>query len=139
MNRLSWNEYFLEIANTVSLRADCTRRKCGAVLVDSKNRIISTGYNGAPSGVPGCMTKNACPRGQMTYDEIKAFSSYANCIAIHAEKNAILWCEPVRRYGSTLYVNQPPCSDCQIFATSCGVKEIIWKDDNSIQALALGV
>jgi dCMP deaminase len=137
-SRLSWFEYFLEIADTVSIRADCTRRKCGAVLVDSHNRIISTGYNGAPPGAYGCLTDNACPRGQMSYDEIKAFSSYANCSAIHAEKNALLFCDPSKRKGSTLFVNQPPCPDCRIFAAACGVKMIVWyNSEGNISSMKL--
>ena len=128
MIRLSWDEYFLRMADTASLRADCTRRKCGAILVSADNRIISSGFNGAPSGAFGCLTDNACPRGQMSYDEIKAFSSYANCIAIHAEKNAILWCPPSQRSGTTLYVNQSPCPDCRVFAANCGIKRIVWPE-----------
>lgn len=133
-SRPSWDEYFLALAGTASLRADCLRRKCGAVLVSRDNRVISTGYNGAPSGAFGCLSDNACPRGQMSYEEVKAFSSYANCIAFHAEKNAILWCPPEERYGTRLYVNQPPCPDCRVFAAACGVKEIIWKEDGFIKS-----
>jgi dCMP deaminase len=128
MNRLSWDEYFLKMAETASLRADCLRKKAGAVLVTADNRIISTGYNGAPSGAFGCASDNACPRGQLSYEELSAFSSYNNCIAIHAEKNVLLWCPPNLRVNTTIYVNYSPCTDCTEFAFACGVERIVWPE-----------
>src|SRR5690606_13137912 len=56
-SRPSWDEYFLEIAEAVSARADCSRRKVGAVIVSSDRRIVGTGYNGAPAGQPGCRSE----------------------------------------------------------------------------------
>lgn len=64
-NRLDWDGYYLLIADAVAVRADCTRRKVGAVVVDpAAKHIIATGYNGAPSGEPGCLSDRACPRGR---------------------------------------------------------------------------
>lgn len=60
--RPGWDVYFLNIAVAVARRADCTRRSVGAVIV-REHRIISTGYNGAPRGAPGCL-EGACPRGR---------------------------------------------------------------------------
>lgn len=63
--RLNWVDYFLSIADAVAVRADCTRRSVGAVVVDARTKhIISTGYNGAPPGQPGCLSDGACPRGR---------------------------------------------------------------------------
>lgn len=61
--RPSWQDYYLGIADSVAVRADCTRRKVGAVVVKD-NSIISTGYNGSPPGEPGCLSDGACPRGR---------------------------------------------------------------------------
>jgi dCMP deaminase len=126
--RPSWEEYFLELAKTAALRADCTRSKVGAVLVDRDNRILSVGYNGAPAGAPGCLTKNACPRGMLSYEELPPLSGNynQNCIAIHAERNAILYADPEKRIGSTLYVTRSPCRDCQLLALASGVTRFVW-------------
>lgn len=62
--RPKWDSYFLGVADAVAARADCTRRRIGAVIVDSDHRIVSTGYNGAPSGKPGCLSAGACVRGR---------------------------------------------------------------------------
>jgi dCMP deaminase len=61
--RIGWGAYFLGIARSVSARADCTRRKVGAVIVDPDHRVISTGYNGTPPGGPSCLA-GECPRGR---------------------------------------------------------------------------
>lgn len=63
VRRPSWDDYYLGIADSVAVRADCTRRKVGALVVKD-NSIISTGYNGSPPGEPGCLSDGACPRGR---------------------------------------------------------------------------
>lgn len=67
MVRPDWPEYFMDIARAVARRADCTRSQVGAVLVSPDHRIVSTGYNGAPSGEPGCLSAGACVRGMHRY------------------------------------------------------------------------
>lgn len=126
-NRLSFDEYYLELAKTASLRADCTRSKVGSILVSPDHRC-SIGYNGAPSGAPGCLSDNACPRGRLSYEELPALDgNYSqNCIAIHAERNAIVRADPSIRKDATLYVTRSPCRDCQLFAMFNGIKRIVW-------------
>lgn len=124
--RPSWDEYFLELAKTASLRADCTRSRVGAVLVKN-NSVIKTGYNGAPSGAPGCLTAGACPRGRLTYDEHPPEGDYGNCIANHAERNAILFSDPEDRKGSTLYITRRPCTDCHELILQEGILWIVWE------------
>lgn len=113
--RPTWDEYFLNIAEAVSKRSSCTRRQVGAVLVDQSHHIISTGYNGSPSGTAHCID-GACPRGKLSYEEQPAFKDYGNCIAVHAEVNALTqamvdgWL-PYLEY-STIYITCQPCEDC---------------------------
>lgn len=104
--RPSFDDYFLGIAEAVAKRADCTRRLAGAVIVDKYQRIVSTGYNGAPAGKPGCLTAGACPRGRA--EAVEPLSSYDTgagaCIAVHAEANALLHGDATRYRGGVLYV-----------------------------------
>lgn len=114
--RPSFDEWALDLARTVAKRADCTRRRVGAVIMTPDHTILSTGYNGAPSGQPGCLTAGACPRGQMTNEQIEPGSSYdtgaGSCIAVHAEQNAIIRADWSRLQGATIYCTEEPCDGC---------------------------
>ena len=69
VSRPDWDTYYLSIAREVATRADCTRARHGAVIVDTDHRPVSFGYNGAPSGHPGCL-EGACPRGRLTPEQL---------------------------------------------------------------------
>ena len=124
--RPTWDEYFLAIAKTVSLRADCRRRKVGSVIV-LQNRILSAGYNGAPSGDLGCLD-GGCPRGLMSYEEVVASSAYDNCTAIHAEANALLYAR-TSLVGATIYITSAPCNDCKKLIAGAGIIRIIYSEE----------
>ncbi|MFE9767027.1 deoxycytidylate deaminase [Streptomyces sp. NPDC005808] len=124
-SRPGWDSYFLNIARVIATRADCTRSQVGAVLVNAFNEIRGTGYNGAPAGVPGCLTEGACPRGQLTYDECAANTDYANCIADHAERNAIRHAPANELPGSTLYVTREPCPACWTLIRAAGIRRVV--------------
>lgn len=113
--RPSWDDYYLAIARAVATRADCTRRRVGALVVQG-DRIVSTGYNGAPPGRPGCLSAGACPRGRLTAEQLAPGSSYDTgpgaCIAVHAEANALLRAAWADLHGATLYVTEQPCDGC---------------------------
>lgn len=123
--RPDWDTYFLAIAEAVAKRADCTRAKVGAVIVKG-NRIVSTGYNGAPAGAPGCLTANACPRSQ---SDVPPGSSYdtgaGSCIALHAEQNAILYCRREDRLSATIYVTREPCDGCARLIAGSGIVRVV--------------
>lgn len=122
--RPSWDDYGLGLARAAATRADCTRRKAGAVLMGADRRILALGYNGAPSGEPGCLSAGACPRGRFSHDEIPpglGNSGHAiPCIAVHAEVNCLehlkrdrpRWDWEQDLAGATLYITSEPCREC---------------------------
>lgn len=118
--RQSWDEYFLDLARATSTRATCSRRKHGAVIVQGR-RIVSTGYNGGPSGTVHC-TDGGCPRAQSTAPQ---GHDYEACIAIHAEANALLFSAPDERAGATLYCTGAPCFGCAKLIANSGVSEVV--------------
>lgn len=129
--RPDWETYFLDLAHSVAQRADCTRRQVGAVLVYN-NHVIASGYNGSKSGQLGCATDNACPRGQLTYDQQPKDVGYGNCIAVHAEANAF---KQAVRFGhtdllpqATLYITHKPCVDCEVLIKFWEVGDVRWSN-----------
>jgi dCMP deaminase len=124
VSRPGWDTYYLGIAIAVSARADCTRRQVGAIVVQG-DRIVSTGYNGAPSGQPGCLTAGACPRGRLSYDQLPADASYSNCIAVHAEANALLRASWADLRGASLYITDSPCHECSRLISAAGIARVI--------------
>ena len=122
MNRPGWDAYFLAIAQAVATRADCTRRQIGCVLV-LDNRVIATGYNGAPAGDDGCLS-GACPRGRLSYNEVPKDSPYDNCIAVHAEANALIYAR-TSCVGATAYITDTPCPSCLKLLRGAGIDRIV--------------
>lgn len=125
-DRPGWDEYFLRLAQAVALRADCRRRKVGAVLVKGR-RVVSTGYNGAAAGKSSCLAGD-CPRGLLSYADCQAFGSYANCIAVHAEANALLYANHAETVNGTMYITCEPCADCLKLLDGALVAEVIYGD-----------
>jgi dCMP deaminase len=123
--RLSWDQYFINIALAVAERAACTRSKVGAVLV-KENRIVSTGYNGSPAGEVHC-TDGGCPRGRYNYDEVPPNSSYDNCIALHAEINCLAYSRDEAR-GGTMYLTREPCPWCAKVLHAFGIQRVVTPD-----------
>lgn len=126
--RPGWDEYFLGIAAAVAVRADCTRRKVGAVIVKDQ-RIKASGYNGAPSGGLSCLA-GECPRGRMSPEQVEPGSSYDTgsgaCIALHAEQNAIMYCSREDRIGATIYVTDQPCDGCMRMISGSGLVRVVY-------------
>jgi dCMP deaminase len=124
-------------AFAASKRGDCTRRKIGAVII-KRNRIVSSGYNGAPEDEDGCLTKGACPRGQLSNAEIAPGSSYdtgpGSCIAVHAEQNALLQAGFEAR-GATLYITDTPCDGCARLIAGARIARVVTPTD--VGALSL--
>lgn len=128
MTRPNWDEYYLGITKAVAARADCSRRKVGAILVTQYNRHKGSGYNGGISGGPSCLA-GQCPRGQST---VAPGSSYdtgvGSCIAVHAEQNVILESSPADRINGTIYITDEPCDGCLRMLQASGVKRMVWPE-----------
>ncbi len=122
--RLGLDDYFMEIARVVARRSTCLHRQCGAVIVMGK-QIVSTGYNGAPSGHPHCLDIG-CARENVPSGERSEL-----CRAAHAEQNAINF---AARYGisiegATLYTTHYPCSWCAKSIVNAGITRVIYSED----------
>lgn len=136
--RLTRDQYGLALTDVVKLRAACTRRQVGAVILDAAGRIAATGYNGTAAGAVHC-SDGGCPRGAYSHDEIAANLGNAGhqvpCVARHAEWNAICWAldQGVHMPSSTLYISTPPCPDCYRLAHGVGLRRVLWP--NKISAV----
>ncbi len=127
MERTSWDEYFMQIAEIVKTRSTCLRRQVGAVIVKD-NRIITTGYNGAPSGMLHCGEKGGCYRQKMN---VPSGQRQELCRALHAEQNAIIQAANigVSTNETTMYVTLQPCVTCAKMLVNAGIKRLVFKGE----------
>ena len=123
-SRPSWGTYFMNITNLVAERSTCTRRAVGAVLVKNK-RILSTGYNGAPTGLKHCL-EVGCLREQLG---IESGKMHELCRGIHAEQNAIIQAayHGVSVNGAVIYCTNQPCSICARMIINAGIQKIYYQ------------
>jgi dCMP deaminase len=123
IERPSLDEYFLEIAFVVGKRATCLRNNVGAVIVRDK-RILSTGYNGAPSGMEHCL-EIGCIRDM---ENIPSGTRQEKCRAVHAEQNAIIQAaiHGVRIAGATIYCTHKPCILCTKMIINSNIKRVVY-------------
>ena len=130
------DEYFYEIAKVVATRSTCLRHHVGAVIVKDKY-IISTGYNGAPSGLPHCADVG-CIR---DVQDIASGTHAQVCAAVHAEQNAIIQAalHGVSTTGATLYCTLQPCVICSKMIINAGIVKVVYDesypDDAGIRLL----
>jgi len=121
--RPTWDEYFMEVANTIAKRATCDRGRSGCVIARDK-RLLVTGYVGSPSGLPHCddvgheMRKVVHEDGSVTHHCVRT---------VHAEQNAI--CQAAKLGvsidGATLYCRMTPCRVCAMLIINCGIKRVV--------------
>ena len=127
--RISKDNYFMKIAEVVSMRSTCIKRNVGAVLVKD-NHILSTGYNGAPSGLPHC-TLNICVR-----KHLKPGDKPELCRGVHAEINCII---QAALHGTTiegntsLYTTTFPCMSCLKLIINAKIKRLIYKEGYNME------
>ena len=126
MNRPSWDEYFMQMAELTAKRSTCLRRKVGAIIVKDKH-IIATGYNGAPKGLPHCDDLGGCYREKLG---VPSGQRHELCRALHAEQNAIIQAATLGQSieGGTIYVTHQPCVICAKMIINAGIKKIYIKE-----------
>lgn len=113
----------MDITELVARRSTCRRRQVGAILVKD-NRILATGYNGAPSGLKHCLDVG-CLREKM---EIPSGERQELCRGLHAEQNVIIQAayHGVSIAGSTLFCTNLPCITCAKMSIQAGIREIYY-------------
>ncbi|WP_352415018.1 deoxycytidylate deaminase [Oscillibacter ruminantium] len=133
MNRISKENYYLDIAETVLERATCLRRVYGAIIVNN-DEIISTGYNGAPRGRKNCVDMGYCTR-EMA--KVPRGERYELCRSVHAEANAIISAARRDMAGGTLYLvgrdartgellsDATSCSMCRRQVINAGLQKVV--------------
>lgn len=124
--RPTWDEYFMSITEAVAQRSTCLRRRVGAVLVRDK-RILTTGYNGAPTGFSHCL-EAGCLREKMG---IKSGERQELCRGLHAEQNALVQAalHGVSVRGAVLYTTLEPCITCTKMLVNARVQEVVYQEE----------
>ncbi len=119
--RAPWWRYFMDITCLVAQRSTCLRRKVGAIAVKDK-RILATGYNGAPAGVPHCL-EVGCLRDQLG---IPSGQRHEICRGLHAEQNVIVQAavHGISLKGAEIYCTHQPCLICTKMLINCGITKV---------------
>ncbi len=123
-----WDKRFIDMAKVVGSWSSCYQqnRHVGAVIVKNK-RVLTTGYNGAPSGVTSCVERGECLRRKLN---IASGTRQEMCYAVHAEQNAI--CQAAKLgislEGATLYCTHQPCTICCRMIINAGIKKVIYAE-----------
>lgn len=144
MIRPNWDETWMAVATSMSLRSRCVNRQVGAVIVTAENRPMAVGYNGPPADWSGAVEETTvrvhfgatytedvtskksvcsefCPRGGSS----DRGTSYSNCVSVHAEANALLFADRRDYAGGTMYVTNPCCWDCAKLVANSGIKRLV--------------
>ena len=133
MQRVSKENYYLDIAQTVATRSTCLRKSFGAIIVKN-DTIISTGYNGAPRGRKNCSDLRTCIRDELN---IPRGERYELCRSVHSEANAIIAAPREQMLGSTLYMacldsktgqlvpDTNSCAMCKKLIINAGIETVV--------------
>ena len=139
MDRVSKENYYLDIAQTVAERSTCLRKKYGAIIVRN-DVIVSTGYNGAPRGRKNCSDLGVCMRDKLN---IPRGERYELCRSVHAEANAIIAASRDQMLGATLYMScidsktgelvagTSSCMMCKRQIINAGIDKVVIRNDKT--------
>lgn len=136
-----WDKRFMELTQQIAGWSSCYQqgRKVGAIIVKNK-RILTTGYNGAPAGIPSCVDKQECLRRRLG---IPSGTKHELCYGIHAEQNAIIQAAKlgISIDGATLYCTHQPCVICAKMIVNSGISRVVfgegYPDDFSLDIFRL--
>lgn len=136
-----WDKRFMELTQQIAGWSSCYQqgRKVGAIIVKNK-RILTTGYNGAPAGIPSCVDKQECLRRKLG---IPSGTKHELCYGIHAEQNAIIQAAKlgISIDGATLYCTHQPCVICAKMIVNSGISRVVfgegYPDDFSLDIFRL--
>lgn len=130
----------MAVADAVASRSRCTRAGVGAVVVSGTNRIVATGYNGPPAafldvGHRELLYSETCERFcNRSYNgpTPATLTSYEDCPSIHAEANALLFCDRKEREGGTIYVTGTICFTCAKLVANSGIRRVVarWGEEH---------
>lgn len=133
MNRVTKENYYLDIAQTVATRSTCLRKSFGAIIVKN-DTIVSTGYNGAPRGRKNCSDICSCIRDELN---IPRGERYELCRSVHSEANAIIAASREQMLGATLYMacldsktgelvsGTNSCAMCKRMIINAGIDKVV--------------
>ena len=123
-----WDKRFIEMAKLVATWSSCYQenRQVGAVIVKDK-RIMTTGYNGAPSGIKNCKARGECLRRKLN---VASGTKLELCYAVHAEQNAIAQAAKlgISVDGATLYCTHQPCVMCAKIIVNSGITRVVYRE-----------
>ena len=127
--RPDWDHYFMQIAQVVAVRGNCSRRQVAAVIVKD-HRVISTGYNGTPRVIKNCFD-GGCPR---CSSDTPSGHDLSSCVCCHAEENAIVQAayHGISVKDATLYTTFSPCLLCSKMIINSGIKEVVYHQEYTI-------
>lgn len=136
-----WDKRFMELTQQIAGWSSCYQqgRKVGAIIVKNK-RVLTTGYNGAPAGIPSCVDKQECLRRKLG---IPSGTKHELCYGIHAEQNAIIQAAKlgISIDGATLYCTHQPCVICAKMIVNSGISRVVfgegYPDDFSLEIFRL--
>ena len=144
MDRISKENYYLDIAETVLERSTCARKHYGAIIVRN-DEIIATGYNGAPRGRINCTDLGYCLRQKLG---IPSGQRYELCRSVHAEANAIISAARKETLGGTLYLvgrdaetgalhpDPQPCAMCRKLILNAGLSKVVMRNTETQYTVA---
>ena len=123
-----WDCRFMDLTETVAKWSSCYQqnRHVGAVIVKD-NRVMATGYNGAPAGIKSCEEKGECLRRKLN---IPSGTKHELCFAVHAEQNAVIQAAKygININGATLYCTHQPCVICAKIIINAGIQRVVYKE-----------